>query len=112
MLAIRKTSDAPVRHEYARGVSLDIRHITITKHRELTDRAAAEGRDPEELITDYILAGWEGIGDEDGNALDITLENKKHVMNQFDIREFVWNRAQAAETVEQIKNSVTSPPPG
>ena len=63
-----------------------------------------------DLIADYILEKWEGVGGEDGQPLPVTLESKKLILDQLAIKNFVWAAAKSLDTTEaETKNSQTSP---
>lgn len=124
-------SDEPVpsrRFEYQLGVAFWVRPLigtTLKNFRkqcvteDLGYSAVSQRMEPVEkvnddklndLIADYILEKWEGVGGQDGQPLPITLESKKLILDQLAIKNFIWAAAQSLDTSEaEIKNSQTSP---
>ena len=116
--------------KYADGVFLWIRPLTGTILRtfrkscvtyESGYNPASQRMEPAEkldddklndLIADYILEKWEGIGGEDGQPLPVSLASKKLILDQLAINKFVWAAAQSLDSTEaEQKNSQTSPAP-
>ena len=108
---------------YTKGVEFKIRPLTGQVLRELRKKVtttrmeadpttrkmvAVEDVDNDkldELIADYMLEDWKGIGDEAGVPLPVCLESKKSILNQIPLREFIWSAAQALDIEqEQEKN--------
>lgn len=60
----------------------------------------------EEVMTDYLIQDFKGIGISSDRAMEVSLENKKLIMDQIPLREFIWASAQSLDVgQEQIKNS-------
>lgn len=60
----------------------------------------------EDLITDYLLDKWEGLGGKDRQPLPVNLNSKKAILNYLPTRDFVWAFAQSLDTTEaETKNS-------
>jgi hypothetical protein len=65
-------------------------------------------------LTDHLIADFEGIGDENGNPLPVTLENKKRIMNippiagEQSIVDFVFEKAKeiAVVAVDAVNNEI------
>ncbi len=132
MLKIKNyKADEPVaskRFEYQPGVVFWVRPLTGTILRSFRKQcvtsdfgynAASQKMEPIEkvdddklndLISDYILEKWEGVGGEDGQPLPVTLDSKKLIIDQLAIKNFIWAAAQSLDTTEaEQKNSQTSP---
>jgi len=64
-----------------------------------------------DILSDYTIENFKGFGDDDGNILPVNLENKKAMLNQKQVREFVMSVAEAVEIIAareaegEIKNS-------
>lgn len=59
----------------------------------------------DDALTNYIIEAFEGIGDEDGNPLPVTLESKKMVLNHLPLKDWVWAFAQSIDTTaEELGN--------
>ncbi|HNS53318.1 MAG TPA: hypothetical protein PKH25_00915 [Syntrophales bacterium] len=72
-----------------------------------------EKADPEKLdeaLADYLIQDFEGIGDDDGQALPVDLESKKRIMNQPALAEWIMAFAYSLEVAkaerqrDEIKN--------
>lgn len=119
MLKIGKqTPEEGTRFAHVSGAAFWVRPLTSSKleelHKECTkvkmelhqqSRQMAPVKTTDDnrfndLLIDYILAKWEGVGDENGNELPVSLENKKLIMDQLILREFIWAAAQALDTTE------------
>lgn len=128
MLTIKKPispeNTSGQRFQYQEGVAFFIRPITSTILRGLRQQCVkmeakfnlqAKAMEPvedvdaaklDDLLSDYIISGWEGIGAEDGQPLPVTLENKKLILDQLPLREFIWAAAQSLDfTGAEQKNS-------
>lgn len=125
MLKIKKTGSTEGKwFKYADGVEFKIRPLTGNILREVRKSATTtrmqfdskSGRMMQiedvnevkfdEAVTDYILEDLKGVGDEEGNLFEPTLENKKLVMDQLSLKDFIWSAAQSLDVgEEQIKNS-------
>lgn len=109
--------------KYADGVEFKIRPLTGNVLREIRKPAVKVSMqvDPktrrmipiedvdddkfDEAVTDYILEDFKGVGDDNGNLFEPTLENKKLIMDQLPLRDFIWSAAQSLDVgEEQIKN--------
>jgi hypothetical protein len=116
MLKIANTDDAQGRRfQYVEGVAFWVRPLTRSKLRELRRGCVNASMEPnpltrimepverlddtkfEDALCDYLLEKWEGIGDADGNPLSPTLENKKRVLDQTDLYDFVWSKARSLD---------------
>ena len=112
------------RFEYAPGVAFWVRPVTASILQELrrgclTSRLAPNPRtrqleNLDELddakfdaaLADYILERWEGVAGEDGEALPVTAQNKKLVLDQLALSEFIWAAAKSLDTAgAELKNS-------
>ena len=132
MLKLKKYDTAnPIpsrRFEYQPGVAFWIRPLNGTILRNLRKQCTKEeyGYNPEtqrmelagktdndklnELLADYIIDKWEGIGGEDGQPLPVNLESKKLIADQLALKNFIWAAAESLDTTEpETKNSQTSP---
>ena len=125
MLKIKKEGSTEGKwFKYSDGVEFKIRPLTGTVMRELRKTAVKINMelDPktrrmipvedvndeklEEALADYILEDFKGVGDEAGNVFEPTLENKKLIMDQLPLKDFIWAAAQSLDVgEEQIKNS-------
>lgn len=112
------------RFEYSPGVAFWVRPITASILQELrrkcvTSRMAPSPRTRqletvdelddakfEAALADYILERWEGLLGDDGTELPVTAENKKLVMDQLALGEFVWAASKSLDTTgAELKNS-------
>lgn len=112
------------RFEYAPGVAFWVRPVTSSILQELRRGCLASrlGTNPktrqlenvdelddtkfEAALADYILERWEGVLGEDSEALPLTTENKKLVMDQLVLSEFIWAAAKSLDTTgAELKNS-------
>lgn len=112
------------RFEYAKGIVFYVRPLSGAILRNLREQCSKTKmelnrqsrkmepiEDPdneklEELLADYILEKWEGVGGEDGQPLPVTLESKKLILDQLALRGFIWAAAQSLDTSEaELKNS-------
>ena len=117
------------RFQYQEGVAFWVRPVTGTIMRDIRKKCitgntveynqrtrtmeTVEQVDDEKydnLITDYIVEKWEGIGGGDGNPLPATPESKKLILDQAALGEFVWAAAKSLDTSgAEAKNLQTSP---
>lgn len=125
MLKIKKSTDKEEGRwfKYAAGVEFKIRPLTGNILREIRKASSTTSMQPDpktrrmvavedvndekfdEAVTDYILEDFKGVGDEEGNLFDPTIENKKRIMDQLPLRDFIWSAAQSLDVgEEQIKN--------
>jgi len=51
----------------------------------------------------YLIQAFKGFGDDDGNVLPDNLESRKALTNDLAVRDFIWARAQAVETIEKAR---------
>lgn len=124
MLKIKKSTESEGRwFQYAEGVEFKIRPLSGNILRELRKSTSTVRMCPDsksgrlvqvndvneekfdEAVTDYILEDFKGVGDDKGNLFELTLENKKLIMDQLPLRDFIWSAAQSLDVgEEQIKN--------
>jgi len=124
MLKIAKTENVACRRcQYVEGVAFWIRPLTRSKIRELRKGCENTRLEPnpltrsmepvvdldnekfEDVLCDYLIEKWEGIGDADGNPLPPTLENKKLVLDHTSLYDFVWLQARSLDmTGAELKN--------
>jgi hypothetical protein len=102
-------------YKYAEGVEFQIRPLTSQVLRDLrksvtqtrmevnpTTRVmvSVDHVDDDkynDVLNDHLLMDWKGIGNEDGEPLECNLENKKLILNQIPLRDFIWGAAQALD---------------
>lgn len=119
MLKITKASGDGRWFAYQEGVEIKIRPLTGTILRDLRKQAAVSRMelDPktrrmipvedidedkmESILADYLIEDWKGIGDDEGNPMAVTQENKHLVLDQPLIRDFVWGAAQSLDIIEE-----------
>lgn len=124
MLKITKPTGEGRWFTYQEGVEIKVRPITTTVLKDINKKASTSRMelDPrkgrmapvddvdkdvfENELADYLIEDFKGIGDEAGSPLAATRENKRLILDQPLIRDFVWAAAQALESVaeEQVKN--------
>jgi hypothetical protein len=124
MLKIAKADSVQSRQfQYTAGVDFWVRPLTRSKLRELRKQCVIVTMEPnpvtrvmepverldeakfEDALCEYLLEKWEGIGDTDGNPLPVTLENKKRILDQTDLYDFVWSKARSLDmTGSERKN--------
>lgn len=128
MLKIKKSispeNTSSQRFEYQAGVAFWIRPLTGTVLRDLRKQCTktkmefnpqTRKMEPveeideaklEDLLAEYILEKWEGVGGEDGQPLPATLESKKLILDQLALRNFIWAATQSLDfTGDEQKNS-------
>lgn len=108
---------------YAPGVEIKVRPLTSSRIRGLR-KAATTSRmaiDPdtrkmgaiddfdqekfEASMADYLIEDFKGIGDAAGNPLPVDLANKRLILDQVQVRDFVWAAAQSLDvTQDETKN--------
>lgn len=112
------------RFEYAPGVAFWVRPVTASILQELrrgcltsrmgTNPKTRQLENVDELddvkfdaaLADYILDRWERVSGEDGEALPVTLESKKLILDQLVLSEFIWACAKSLDTTgAELKNS-------
>lgn len=94
-------------------VRLKIRPLTIgiidtinKKHKGIKDDATRNEKINQDLI-DYLIEDWQGFGDEDGNPLPLTPENKRAIMGiippegEQSLSGFVFDKAKELAVVRQ-----------
>jgi hypothetical protein len=60
----------------------------------------------EDVTADYLIQDFKGIGVSENQVMEATLENKKIIMDQIPLREFIWSSAQSLDIeADQVKNS-------
>lgn len=107
--------------QFAEGVKIKVRKLTAEALRELRKplvkitmelesvsrrMVPAEKVDTDkydEVITDYLIEDFQGIGDEEGNPLPVTLESKKQIMNYLPLKDWIWAFAQTLEMADVKK---------
>lgn len=124
MLKISKTENAAGRWiDYTDGVAFKVRPLTGTVLRDLRKQVSTIRMAPDpksgkfvpfeeiddekfnDIMSDYLLEDYRGIGDETGEVLAVTLENKKLILNQIALKDYIWNAAQALDFEEaKVKN--------
>jgi Na+-transporting NADH:ubiquinone oxidoreductase subunit NqrF len=57
----------------------------------------------EKLIQEYILEDWEGLGNEHGDVLKVTDENKQMIFNNLELSMFIWECSKSLEIEEEAK---------
>lgn len=63
-----------------------------------------------DALSTYLIAGWEGLGDDNGAPLPDNLESRQAILNQLPLKDFIWAAAQTLEAAaqsrkeEEIKN--------
>ncbi len=116
MLKIVKTEGAEGRRfPYADGVAFWVRPLTRSRLRELRRGCVHTRMEPnpltramepveeldekkfEDALCDYLLEKWEGVVDAGGDPLPPTLENKKLVLDQTALYDFVWSAARSLD---------------
>lgn len=111
--------------EYVEGVEFKVRPLTASTIKKLrkpfvTLRMKPDPRSGqmmqvedfnkkeefEDALNDYIIEDWKGVGDQAGNLLEATIENKKKILDNIPIRDFIWAAAQSSDidTGASIKN--------
>lgn len=124
MIKIKKSFVESQRFEYSEGVVFWVRPLTGQKLKEIRKQCVktrmelntrtrkmepieeVDDEKFEDLVADYILDRWEGVGDEDGNPLAVNLESKKLILDHLPLRDFIWGAAQSLDVTEtEIKNS-------
>jgi hypothetical protein len=110
--------------EYAPGVEIKIRPLTGDILREIRKPAVKTKMEVDQrsrkmipvetvddvllddLVTDYLIEDFKGIGDSASHALEVNLASKKLILDQIPLKEFIWASAQSLDIeAEQIKNS-------
>jgi predicted homoserine dehydrogenase-like protein len=57
----------------------------------------------ETLIQEHILEAWEGVGDEAGELLAITEENKHVIFQNLELNTFLWECSKSLEIEDEVK---------
>ena len=61
-----------------------------------------------DVLADYLIQDFRGIGDAAGVPLPLTIESKKLILDQITLSDFAWASAQAMDmTAERPKNLPT-----
>lgn len=107
---VRKLTAEAVRQLRKPFVKVEMTLNAATRRMEPVESITDEGR-YDDAVTDYLIEDFRGIGDEEGNALPVTLESKKRIMNSLALKEWVWAFTQSLEFAreEELKNSAASP---
>lgn len=125
MLKIARSNgnDAGRWFSYAPGVEFCVRRLTASVSAKLRAEcttirmepdpatrklAPVENVDMEKLnglLCEYILVDWKGIVDESDEQFPVSAENKRRIIDELPLREFIWAAAQSLDiTAEQQKN--------
>lgn len=107
---------------FAPGVRLKVRKLTaevIRKIRKKYSKTEMQADNARRMVAsevlcdeqgyddgliDYIIEDFEGIGDEAGKPLPVTLESKKIALNYLPLKDWVWTFAQSADmTAEEAE---------
>ncbi len=98
---VRQLTGAILRNFRKQCVTQDLGYSVATQRMEPVEKVDDDKLN--DLIADYILEKWEGVGGEDGQPLPVTLESKKLILDQLAIKNFVWAAAQSLDTSEAEK---------
>jgi hypothetical protein len=114
---------------YQEGIEVKVRPLTGTVLRDLrkqatTSKMVLEQRSrrmvPEDTVDDekfesviaeYMVEDWRGIGDPDGNPLEVNIENKRLLLDQPALRDWLWACAQALDVVDELEKNLPTPQP-
>lgn len=101
--------------EYAEGLEIKIRPLTgeimkevrkpavkikmevLPGSRKMAPVETVDDNLLNDLLADYLIEDFKGIGGDDGQALPLTLDSKKLILDEIPLREFVWASAQALD---------------
>lgn len=100
---VRPLTGTILRNFRAQCVTADYSYNPATQRMEQVEKVDDDKLT--DLIADYILEKWEGVGGEDGQPLPVTLESKKLILDQLAIKNFVWAVAQSLDTSEAEKKT-------
>jgi hypothetical protein len=108
---------------YSDGIEIKIRPMTGQVMRDLRKSASTTKMeaDPlsrklvavdrideaklEDILNEYLIEDFRGIGSDSETALEVNLDSKKLIMDQIPLREFIWSCAQSLDIEgAQIKN--------
>lgn len=126
MLILKKIDSATVEGKwfsYSDGIEFQIRPMTGQVMKGLRKKSSTTKMEADPLsrklvavdrideaklddtLTDYLIQDFKGIGSDPDTPLDVTMENKKMIMDQIPLREFIWASAQSLDIeAQQIKN--------
>jgi hypothetical protein len=57
----------------------------------------------DDALVEFIIEGFENLGDESGNMLPDSLESRRAIMNIPALREFIWESASTLDLLQQQK---------
>jgi len=96
-----KISNVPQWHEFAPGVKLHIARLTVKVINSIVKEADGDNQKRNELLADHLLLDWEGLVDDNNNALPVTLANKLAVMNNCILSDFIDDKAAGLQFVDE-----------
>lgn len=103
---------------YAEGVEFKIRPLTTAILRDLRKQVSVKRMLPDartgkfvpteevdddkfnDVVSEYLIEDFKGIGNAEGELLPVTLENKKLILDKIPLRDFIWNAAQSLDIDE------------
>jgi len=96
-----KITENPQWHEFQPGIELLINPVTRSDMRKMVTDANGDQEKLAELMADHTLLGWQGLATDDGSDLPVTIENKKVVMNNIILAQFIDEKSTGLLAAEE-----------